>query len=121
MGWHDRNEDVGMSNEYGTVNALLSSGAVAEQDLETMRGVWVRVRGLTRAQVMELRKVVDKPIYEPTVLAYGLVSPELDTSQAAEWSRTAPAGEIEEVIDMIFDLSGMGSDAGKAAYKSVRD
>lgn len=108
-----------MSSEYGNVNAILSSGAVAEEDVDTLRGIKIRVRGLTRVQVMQLRKVVEKPIYEPTVLSYGLVHPEMDTSQATEWSRTAPAGEIEEVIDKIFDLSGMGSDAGKAAYKSV--
>lgn len=108
-------------SDYGDVSALLSSGTVAEEDMETLRGIKVRVRGLTRAQVMQLRKVVDKPIYEPTVLAYGLVYPEMDTSQTAEWSRTAPAGEIEEVVEKIFDLSGMGSDAGKAAYKSVRE
>jgi hypothetical protein len=109
------------NNGYGDFAALSTSGALAEDDLVTLRGVKIRLRGLTRAQVMQLRKVVDKPIYEPTVLSYGLVTPELDTSQTSEWHRTAPAGEIEEVIDQIFNLSGMGEDAGKAAYKSVRE
>jgi len=109
------------NNEYGTVNAILSSGPLAEKDWETLRGVRIRLRGLTRDQVLMLRKLVDKPGYESSILAYGVAVPELDTSQATEWSRTAPAGEIDEIVDEIFNLSGMGDDAGKEAYKSVRE
>lgn len=107
-------------NSYGDFKAIMSSGDLAEEDLVTVRGVKIRVRGLTRLQVMQLRKIVDKPVYEPTVLHFGLVRPEMDTSQATEWSKAAPAGEIEQVIDKIFNLSAMGDDAGKDAYKSVR-
>lgn len=108
------------NNGYSGLGDLTGGPSVLEEDMETMRGAKIRVRGLTRTQVLELRKLSDSKDFEPQMLAYGVVEPKLTKGHAVQWLDSAPAGELDSVVERIYDLSGLGEDAGKAAYKSVR-
>lgn len=93
---------------------------LAEDDVVTVTGRRYRVRGLSR---YECDKLPDgnAPDYDAKILHAALLQPAGMTEADIEaWRRAAPNRELIEVMAKITDLSGMGPDAGKAAYKSIR-
>lgn len=78
----------------------------------------VRVRGLSRDEALDVSQVAGTPEFEPTLLAAGMVDPELTVEEAQEWRRAAGSDEISAVCDRIAELSGLKGDSAKAAYKS---
>lgn len=88
----------------------------------------VVVRGLTRGEVMRLRKATDSLetldgpralVIERGMLAMAMVDPGLSEDEAKMWQENSPAGEIDTVMAVIQRLSGMEDGAKRAAYKSV--
>jgi hypothetical protein len=107
---------------YASKEDLTEDAVLAEDDFETMTGRKIRLRGLSRTAVLRLRK--ENPTdFEARTIAAGMVEPGpvLTAKEVKAWQDKAPAGELDQVMDKITELSGLGPDAGKAAYKSVRD
>jgi hypothetical protein len=93
---------------------------LAEDDVVTLTGRRFRVRGLSRYECNKLPDP-DAADYDTKMIFAGLLQPEGMTEADIEaWRRAAPNMELIEVMSKITDLSGMGRDAGKAAYKSFR-
>lgn len=80
----------------------------------------VVVRPLTRAEAFSLRgKGFDEEVLERKVLALGLVDPALTEEEVAEWQKVASSGEVDTLMGVISEISGMTKTAAKEAYKSA--
>lgn len=90
-----------------------------EEVFELLSGGEIRVRGLSRAEVLALRTGPDAE-FEARLLALGVVDPQLTAEEAKAWQDASPAQEIAEVYMKISDLSGMGVNSPKEAYKAFR-
>lgn len=99
--------------------ALLLKPRLLDEPFELLSGDEIRVRGLSRTEVLELRKLPGDE-FEPALLALGVVEPTLTSEEVREWQDASPAQEIELVFRKISDLSGMGVNSPKEAYKSLR-
>lgn len=68
----------------------------------------VEVRGLTRAEALELQgKEMDAIEMECRLLSAAMVNPALSVEDVAEWQKVAPVGELEPISQAIQELSGM--------------
>lgn len=100
---------------------LLKANRCAEDDVEIPGIGTVRVRGLTRAEIMRISKGVSEgKNMEPLSLSLALVDPKMTEDEAAQWLEVAGFGEIEAVNQRINELSGIAGRADKEAYKSIR-
>ncbi|KXK61952.1 hypothetical protein AWW66_10960 [Micromonospora rosaria] len=91
-----------------------------EEDVELPGVGTVRVRGLTRGQIVEISKGMNEGRdMEPRSLSWALVDPELTEDEARELIQVAPFGEIEAISNTINRLSGIAGRADKEAYKSL--
>lgn len=99
---------------------LLFKPRLPEADVDVPGVGTVRVRGLNRAEVMQVQGVKGAAAIERLVLAFGMVDPQLTEAEVGQWQKAAPAGELEPVTEKIRELSGIGEGADKAQYKSVR-
>ena len=105
--------------------ALLTPRAILSvRDVEIPNVGTVRVRALSRAEVLELNDV--KPTvddakallaFEAKFLALGLVDPALTEDEAMGWLQSAPHGEADPVVEAIRVLSGLEGRADKAAFR----
>lgn len=91
-----------------------------ERDVELDGVGTVRVRALTRADVMWSRGAKGDDAQECRMLSRALVDPVLTPDECATWSEMAPAGEFVKVMDAVRDLSGMGDGAAKSGVSRVR-
>lgn len=92
-----------------------------EREVELPGVGTVRVRGLTRAEALEVQKRQgDVAAMERLILSLGLVDPVLTEDEVGEWYAAAPAGELEPVSQAIVDLSGLGEGATKSGVPPVR-
>lgn len=80
----------------------------------------VRVRGLSRTEVMQAQTIADALARERRMVALGMVDPPMTEEQAGQWQQ-APAGEMEPVTDRIAELSGMRPDASKSGVPAAGD
>lgn len=90
-------------------------------------GSTVKIRALTRDQVLEIQGDPDEPKTadaladkDNRLIAAGLLDPQLSVEDVAMWAKEAPAGDLMALSDAIAIISGMTPDAGKESYKSVR-
>lgn len=79
----------------------------------------VRVRGLNRAEAMEVQGASGLAAQERKIVAFGMLDPELTEAEVGQWAKAAPAGELERVSKAIAQLSGMLPGADKETYKSA--
>lgn len=94
------------------------------EETVTLPGVGdVRVRALTRAEVLRARRLGgdDYAVMERHLLAAGLIEPSISPADAEKWQDAAPASEIEPVTQAISRLSGLTEGAAKSAYADFRD
>lgn len=90
-----------------------------ERDVELPSVGTVRVRGLTRAQVIQISKGIDAgEDMEPQALSWGLADPELTVDEARLLVEVSPFAEIQTLSAVINELSGIAGRADKEAYKS---
>jgi hypothetical protein len=90
-----------------------------EDDVEIPGVGTVRVRGLSRAEVLRFQAKTQNPAYaERMAIAAGMIDPVMTEDQVAKWQRVSVAGAIGLVSDRIAELSGMAGRPDKAAYKS---
>lgn len=89
----------------------------------------VRVRGLSRDEVLVVRKATDHDVakvdgprilvLERKMLAAAMLDPAMTEAEVGQWQKVAPAGEIEPVVDKVQELSGLAEGAGKSGVPSV--
>lgn len=91
-----------------------------ERDVDVPGVGSVRVRGMSRIEVMLCQKIDDIAARERRMLAIGLVDPQLTDAEAGRWQDASPAGELEPVTNAIYELSGMGKGSSKSGVRGVR-
>lgn len=100
-----------------------------EDDVELPDGRWVRVRALSRAEVLRIQKAgrgdggqPDAAKIERMTLALGMVSPRMTEERIAAWQAAKKAGDyVGRATAKVRELSGMDEDSPREAYKSARD
>lgn len=73
----------------------------------------VRVRGLSRAEVLKIQRLGKKDA-EAHTMALGLVDPQMTFEEVQQWAAASPAGEMEPVSRRIAELSGIVAGADKS-------
>lgn len=103
--------------------AQLTARRLPEGEVDIPGVGMVRVRGLSRWELLTAGKRESEGVMamERCMLAFGMLDPQMGEDDVAAWQKASPAGEIMPVISKINELSGIGKDSQKGAYKSVRD
>jgi hypothetical protein len=112
------------TSKYGEdLKESLFKPRLPEDDVDLPGIGTIRVRGLSRAEVMVMRKATDTAdnldgprvlVLERKMIAAAMVDPELTEAEVGQWQTAATAGELEPVTDRIQELSGMVEGAGKS-------
>jgi len=89
-----------------------------EDDVEVPGLGTVRVRALSRKEALKTGQIADIEERTAHMIAIAMVDPKMSVSEVKGWSAVALAGELDPVDEKIAELSGMNTDAAKAAYKS---
>ena len=84
-------------------------------------GVKVRVRGLSRHEVLHVQAQKSVAEVEQMTLALGLIEPRMTIPQVKAWQKASVGGEMEPVTARIGELSGMSNGARKQAIKELLD
>ena len=110
-------EDIDASNAWQLKPRLL------EQDVEVPGVGTLKVRGLSREEVLGIRAKGETttPEMERRILALALIDPVLTEDEVGEWQKASAAGEIEKVTDVVMRLSGLIAEAPKQAMAQLRD
>lgn len=90
------------------------------EDVVDVPGVGaVRVRGLSRADVLALQQADTSAPggFERKLLSLAMVDPELTEDEVGQWQAGAGPMELEAVTAKVSEMSGMGKAAAKDAYK----
>lgn len=112
-----------MTTEYASpadlaVNEVLDDA----EDVTLPNGKKVRVRGLTRYELMLAGKnTEDNELIERRNLVMALVEPKMTEAQVEAWQRAAKGPTLKAVSDKIRELSGISEGAGKSDVAEVRD
>ncbi|HEY0700297.1 MAG TPA: hypothetical protein VGD43_21140 [Micromonospora sp.] len=92
-----------------------------ETDVELPGVGAVRVRGLTRAEVLQISKGANAgQDMEAQALSWALVDPQLTVDEVKRLFEVATFGEIQALNEAVNELSGIAGLAEKEAYKSPR-
>jgi len=102
------------------LKARLLKPRLAEADVDVPGIGTVRVRALNRIEAMHVQSAKGNEAIERRMLALGMVEPAMTEAEVGQWQKASPAGELEAVTEKITELSALGGDADKEAYKSVR-
>lgn len=107
-----------------------TTSGMSEDDVEVPGLGTVRVRGLSRFEILVARKATDNEanidgpralMLERKMVAAAMVDPPMTEAEVGTWQKVGSANEIGVVVDKIRELSGLDEGAPKEAYKSVRD
>jgi hypothetical protein len=104
------------------LKARLLKARLGEKTL-TIEGVGdVRVRGLSRGEVLLLQKTSGNPTaLEQKVVATGMVDPVMSEREVALWQKAATSAEVDQVVDAINRLSGLVQGAQKSDVQGTGD
>lgn len=108
---------------------LLFKDALPEAEVDLPGKGTVRVRALTRGEVLHMRqsvKSVEDAIkrqgaFEARTLAKAMLDPEMSVAEVEMWQERSVAGEIDLVIATIEKISGLLDDPKAAAKKVVME
>lgn len=92
------------------------------RDVEVPGVGTVKVRGLSRAEMLEVNQQVrggDELVMERKLLARAMVEPQMTEAQVGKWQQAAAAGEMQPVVEAVIDLSGLNAEEAKRAYKEM--
>lgn len=95
---------------------------LAEATVEVPGVGTVRVRELTRAEVVDEMPTVDRSVpgaFEAWLVATALVDPKLTEAEVLQWRTQSQPWEIEAVITAINELSALTKGAAKDAWKEL--
>lgn len=106
-----------MGEDVSFKERLLKS-RLPEAEVEIPDVGTVRVRGLSRSEVLQMKKFgEDADAAELFVMACGTVDPVLTEDEVQQWRSGAPAGELEAPVNRILELSGLLPAARREAEK----
>jgi hypothetical protein len=106
---------------YVSKEALFAKN-LPEEDVQVEGVGTVRVRALTRAEVMRVTGAeMAKAKLDRYVLSRGLVAPALTEDEVGMWQRAGVAGRLEEVSRAIMRLSGLTEVAAKSVVPEDGD
>lgn len=96
--------------------------ALVPEAVVSVQGVGeVRVRGLSRGEVLSLQALRDDlPALEQRILVLGLVEPSLGPDEVAAWYEAAPSAHVDVLTTEIARLSGMAEGAAKSGVPGLR-
>ncbi len=101
--------------------ALLDSTRVLPRSTATIPDLGeVEVRGLSRAEVIQMQSCANVDEMEVKTLAFGMVEPSLTEDEVRQWRSTKESQEIRPVSDKILELSGLGPDQQTEKERSFR-
>ena len=102
---------------------LLFKPRLPEADVELEGFGVVRVRGLSRSEVLAIQKIAGSgtDVLERKMLAAALVDPRMTEGEVRQWQDAAPAGELEPITDKVQELSGVSSGAAKEVYRAFEE
>lgn len=93
---------------------VLLKARLPEGEVEVEGGT-IRVRALSRTEVMQFKTLADKGDHDAVehfILSKGVLEPALSDKELRTWRGVAVALEIEPVLNRILELSGLvGADA----------
>jgi hypothetical protein len=109
-------------SDYADKADLIAGEArIPEDDVKLTVGgrvMLVRVRGLTRAEVLRFQGLASSTLaVERAMLSAAMVKPRMTEGEIREWQDKAPAGELEPLTDRVQELSGVTEDAAREAYR----
>lgn len=78
----------------------------------------IRVRALTRAEMLGLGDGLSVLEIERKMISMALVEPTLTEAEVKLWQESSPVDEMTMVVRRINALGGVGRGADKTAYKS---
>lgn len=90
-----------------------------EADVEIPGVGTVRVRGLSRAEWLDIRDLTGVEA-DAKAIAMTLVDPELTEAEAMEWLNNSLIIEAGLVVSKMLELSGLGSGIAKATWKELQ-
>lgn len=108
----------------------LFKARLAEREVEIPGIGTVRIRALSRQEVLDFRKRKtadgdplgdDAAAFERALVSTAMVDPQLSEDDVRQWQAASDAGELEPVTEAIAELSGMNKGASKQAVKQFRD
>jgi hypothetical protein len=102
--------------EYASAADLAAGDLGDGEDLTLPSGKTVRVRGLSRYELMLTGKGTDdNALIERRNVAVCLVQPSMTEKQVEAWQKNSTAGgDFRALSEKIRDLSGLGEGAGKS-------
>ena len=102
-------------------SALLAR-RLGEGDHEIQGVGTVRIRGLSRAELLELQALDGGALVtDRRMVSLALVDPALTEDEVKAWQENSHAGEIEQLTLAIAELSGIGVGAPKSGVPGVRE
>jgi len=109
-----------MSTEYASVEALTAKRAdtpsgMPEGDVPIEGVGTVRVRGLSRWEVLEGKDIDDRRAYDSWLLLTAMVRPVVSATVVEAWMRAGLPTEFTPIIDKAVELSGMDDGAERRA------
>lgn len=81
----------------------------------------VRIRGLSRAEVLAAQKLGDTAKSDRFMVSRALLDPPLTEDEVGAWQESSGASEIEGLTVAIAELSGLGMGAAKSDVPGVRE
>lgn len=84
-------------------------------------GGQVRVRGLSRAEVLMLGKMEVDDARDALTISLGMVDPPMSPDDVMGWNGAALTDEIDDVRTKILVLSKLMKDAAKELYRAMED
>lgn len=106
-----------MTTKYASADDLAAGDLNLDgEDLTLPSGRTVRVRGLSRFELMLNGKgTEDSSVIERRNVATCLVEPKMTEAQVGAWQKKSSAGgDFRALSEKIRDLSGLGEGAGKS-------
>lgn len=99
--------------------ATLFKSRLPEDEVDVPGVGTMRVRGLSRVDVLELQKAdTSAPgSFERMMLARAMVDPELTEEEVGRWQEASSPHEIEAVASVVTRLSALQKDAAKEVYR----
>ena len=80
----------------------------------------VRIRGLSRAEILELQALAGGTlISDRRMVSLALVDPKLTEDEVKTWQENSAPGEIEALTVAIAELSGLGVGAAKSGLSGA--
>ena len=102
------------------LKARLLRPHLAEDDVHIEGVGTVRVRALTRAEVLMLQRH-DQVSRERKMVALAMVDPAMSEAEVGEWTKASPSGELEAVTVRIAELSGLVVEKDREVYREFEE